>query len=278
MHKGAHDSRATAALAWDAFMLLLALGSVGLVLWFETADLTPQQRTNILRLDLLVVFIFLADWIAALLRAPDRARYVRRAWWEILGMIPLYVSSAGVLRFLRLLRVFRVLRAISRVHHLIERSRKLARDSNVLPLAIASSSITVVGATLVWFVEQDVPGSGMRHFSEALWWAIVTVTTVGYGDVTPVTTIGRGVAVVLMVSGIGTIGLLASQVSSALIAHQRAEAQPPQPPQPSPEEAPPAAEDVADLASQLARLAHLYDQGKLTDHEFAAAKAKLLSP
>lgn len=265
--RGSQKAQATAAIAWDAFMVLLALGSVGLVLWFETADLTPQQRNNILLIDLAVVLVFLADWLVALIRAPNRRRYVRRAWWEILGMVPLYVSSAGVLRLLRLLRIFRVLRAISRVHYLIERTRLVARDSNLLPLAVASTSITVVGATLVWFVEQDAPESGMRHLSEALWWAVVTVTTVGYGDVTPVTTIGRGVAIVLMVTGIGTIGLLASQVSSALITRGRIE---------EAHEEPEESED-ADLASQLALLATLHDEYKLTDEEFQAAKAKLLS-
>ncbi len=252
-------------------MVALALASVGLVLWYETASLSAHQRSVVLRVDLAVVVVFFAEWVYGLLRADSRARYLRRTWWDLLGMVPLYVSAAGFLRFLRLLRVIRVLRAFSRVRHLIEHSRRLAEDSKILPLAIASTSITVVGATLVYFVEQASPESAMRSFSEALWWAVVTVTTVGYGDVTPVTTIGRAVAVVLMVTGIGTIGLLASQVSSALITrNQEAEAA-------GEHDRSEEAEGHA-LAGQLERLAALHDQKKLTDQEFAAAKAKLLSP
>ncbi len=62
---------------------------------------------------------------------------------------------------------------------------------------------------------------GIRHFGDALWWAITTVTTVGYGDVTPVTPEGRLVAVVLMLAGIGVIGVFTATVASLLFEEQQ---------------------------------------------------------
>jgi voltage-gated potassium channel len=79
-----------------------------------------------------------------------------------------------------------------------------------------------VGAAVELAFEQHAPGATIHGFGDALWWAIVTVTTVGYGDTAPVTAGGRGVAVVLMLTGIGLVGVLSATVASYFVG-QRAE-------------------------------------------------------
>ncbi len=74
-----------------------------------------------------------------------------------------------------------------------------------------------VGAWLVLLFEKDAAGSNIHDYAEALWWAIVTVTTVGYGDRYPVTEGGRAVATVLMLTGIGLIGVLTATVASVFV-------------------------------------------------------------
>jgi len=71
--------------------------------------------------------------------------------------------------------------------------------------------------------EQHAPDANIHNFGDALWWAVVTVTTVGYGDKYPVSAGGRGVAVVLMLTGIGLVGVLSATVASYFVG-QRAEA------------------------------------------------------
>lgn len=77
--------------------------------------------------------------------------------------------------------------------------------------------IMLVCSGLVLLFERNAHGSTIHNFPDALWWAIVTVTTVGYGDTYPVTAAGRGVAVVLMLTGIGLIGVLTATVASFFV-------------------------------------------------------------
>ena len=85
----------------------------------------------------------------------------------------------------------------------------------VIVLAIAG------GSALVLSVERSAPGANIRNFPDALWWALVTIATVGYGDKYPVTAEGRAIAVVLMVLGIGLFGLIAATLSSFFVRQQQ---------------------------------------------------------
>lgn len=82
----------------------------------------------------------------------------------------------------------------------------------VLAITVLTSSIVAAEAWLVWLVERDAPGSTIRNYPDALWWAMETVTTVGYGDHHPVTTGGRFVAASLMVIGLALVGVITATV------------------------------------------------------------------
>ncbi len=252
---------------WRNDFLVLALGilSVGLVYWYDTDGLNAQQRLAILALDALLVAYFVLDWVMMW-----RDRQWKRQWlfwntWRLLGMLPLFITGFAFLRLLRLARVVSVLEKIPLFRKGLRSLKQNLDWSSLAPLAIAAASITFVGALLVWLAER---GSNpvFIEFSEAIWWAIVTVTTVGYGDITPITRIGRLVAVLLMVTGIGTIGMLASQVSAAMVRREEDVIE---------EEAIASAAPTS-VAGQLSQLAALHDAGKLTDDEFARAKATFL--
>lgn len=88
--------------------------------------------------------------------------------------------------------------------------------------ATATVLLVVFGAMTVLMVETPNPDSPINTAEEALWWAIVTVTTVGYGDYYPITTLGRVVAVLLMVCGVGLFGSFAAYVSSLFVEDQEA--------------------------------------------------------
>jgi voltage-gated potassium channel len=110
-----------------------------------------------------------------------------------------------LLPMLRLLRIFLILR------------RSLA---SVTTERIAGSIVSIVAAAVVasaffmWRVEYNAPGVTITTFRDALWWAVVTTTTVGYGDFTPVTPAGRVIAAVVMVVGVGLIGTVSASVAS----------------------------------------------------------------
>ncbi len=252
---------------WRSDYLVVTLGifSVGLVYWYESGSLNADQQRVIVIIDLILVVYFLAEWAFMW-----REKGWTRSWllwnaWRLLGMIPLFVTG---LAFLRLLRLARVVSVLQKIPPLRKGLRSLKRNldwHSLAPLALAAGSITMLGAFLVWMAERGT-NSNLHAFSEALWWAIVTVTTVGYGDITPITRIGRLVAVLLMVTGIGTIGMLASQVSAAMIRGTETEI----------EEEVFASADPGSIAGQLSQLAAMHAKGQLTDGEFADAKAKVL--
>ncbi len=240
------------AVAWDVFMAILAVVSILMVFWHAQGGIGRLSPDDLVMLDFLVIAIFAADWLFWLRKAPVKKLYVKRNWYDLLGMVPLYFSGVGFLRVFRMFRLFRVLRAVRVLNRLLGRLAVIAQRSKIAYLGAASAIITLGGSTLVWVIERET-NPDLAEWGEAVWWGVVTVTTVGYGDITPVTTIGRVIAGLLMVTGIGTIAGLASQVSAALV-HEGTE------------------EDVDALTS----LAALHDAGKLTDDEFSRAKQKVL--
>ncbi len=250
-------------------MALLA-GSVALVFWYEALD--PDGDAALRRalewVDLGLVVFFVLEWLWRVRRSgPDAGRYAIRYSWELLGMVPILLPLPPFLRALRLLRVVRILRVFGKVGAALGAWQRIAKEGALHKIAFAGGLVTVVGSLLVWAVERE-SNPDLRNYSEALWWAIVTVTTVGYGDITPITTTGRFVAAGLMVTGIGTIGLLASTLASVLVP-QRASGD-------DAEVKAPLLAHAGDLAQHLGALAALHERGKLTDAEFEAAKAKVL--
>lgn len=254
-------------VAWDVFMAGLALASLIPVMWVELASLQfSDSRFQLLAaIDLVIVLVFLTDWVTGLTRAGDRRAWLRRHWYELLGMMPLYLDGIVVLRVMGLLRLTRVLRllraftALRRIRALLLLDVVINRHK-MLHTAVVASVVVVVLAAVVWVLERgDNPA--FAEFGNALWWAIVTTTTVGYGDITPQSGLARLVATVLMLMGIGLIAALASSFSAALIATD-----------------PELQRPDTDLADQLERLAALHERGDLSAEEFAAAKRRILDP
>ncbi|WP_052519057.1 ion transporter [Archangium violaceum] len=255
--------------AWNLLMVVLAVASLGPILWVELAGINwPDSRFQVLAaVDLVFVLIFLGDFVVGWARAEDRKAWWKSHWYELPGLVPLYFEAfaflrvAQVLRLARVLRLLRALSAFRRLRALAFVDVLLNRNKLGYTLVI-SASVVLSLASVVWLLERDT-NPGLSRFGDALWWAIVTTTTVGYGDITPQTGLARVVATVLMLMGIGLIGVVASSISAAIIAMGGA----------APEDSPAPSQG---LAHELERLADLKARGHLTDEEFTAAKRKLL--
>ncbi|NVJ04814.1 ion transporter [Myxococcus sp. AM001] len=251
----------------DFLMSVLALVSLVPILYVEMAGLRwPEPRFQVLAaIDLGFICIFLGDFLWGLFRAERRTAFLRSRWFELLGLVPLYAEAFSLLRVTQLLRLARVLRLL-RVVSSYRRIRSIAVLDALLnryklghTILIASAVVTGM-ATVVWMLERDT-NPALSTFQDAIWWAIVTATTVGYGDITPHTGLARVCATVLMLMGIGLIGMVASSLSNALLAADNETAEPSAP----------------SLASELERLTALRERGSLTEQEFTAAKRKLLT-
>jgi voltage-gated potassium channel len=158
-------------------------------------------------------------------------RTVRRRWLDLTVIIiappflvPEYLESARTAPAVRLIRLLRFARLGLLLSVGLRQFRQLAGHRRFHFVGAVGFAVVLLGALGVFLVEGDVNPS-VSSFGNAVWWAIVTATTVGYGDVSPVSTEGRLIAVVLMLTGIGVIGVFTATVASFFLEPDVAETQ-----------------------------------------------------
>lgn len=184
---------------YEATMVVLAILVVVLLMLADGYWVRVANRT--------VWGIFVVDYFTRLALSTDRRGFVRRNVIDLLAIMPLDFMRA--LRALRLLRLLRVLRAGSILMRVTHEVRGVTR-TNGLGWVIAVAILTVFGGGVAVLLIDP----GIETLPDALWWATVTATTVGYGDLAPEHAVARVVAVVLMLVGIGTIGMLTGSIAT----------------------------------------------------------------
>jgi voltage-gated potassium channel len=123
---------------------------------------------------------------------------------------------------------------------------------------LAAAVFVLNGAVIVYLFERHAPGSNIHTLGEAVWWAFVTVTTVGYGDFYPVTTFGRITACFIMGTGLLTLAVVTAQVASSFVAQAPSRARPAPPDEAAqPDEAGRGEVTLAELDERLARIERL---------------------
>jgi voltage-gated potassium channel len=218
--------------AYSIFMLVLTIMSLAImVLLLLPLDAATIQVLTVY--DNIVCVIFLADFALSLRRAPSKRYYFvnQRGWLDLIGSIP----SFGAFKFTALLRLARLSR-LARIARMLQGESRKRLVEDVLTnrgqyaafiTILAAFMVLVTSSVLVLQFESKSIDSNIKDGGDALWWAIVTITTVGYGDRFPVTGLGRATGVAVMFAGVGIIGALASILASILV---------PQPKEPDPAE------------------------------------------
>jgi voltage-gated potassium channel len=149
--------------------------------------------------------IFALDYVANLWLAEDRGRWFVRNLHELLIV---------ALPFFRPLRLLRLVTLLSVLHRTVGET---LRGRVVTYVAASAALLVFVGALAVLDVEQSASDAKILTFGDAVWWAVATITTVGYGDMYPVTPLGRMVAAALMMSGIAVLGVVTASIASWLV-------------------------------------------------------------
>ncbi|WP_341250866.1 potassium channel family protein [Euzebya pacifica] len=181
--------------AWEALMIAAAVLAV---LWFNRDDqvaVTTQWA---------IWGLFLTDYLARLAVAQNRRQFVRTNVIDLVAIIPL-----DLLRGFRALRVLRIVRSGVVIWRVLRTTRDVLTTNHTGSLLIVAAGLVVVGGTLVSTIEPGIDGIG-----DGVWWAVVTATTVGYGDISPVTGAGRGIATLLMLTGIGVLGSVTGAIAT----------------------------------------------------------------
>lgn len=240
-------------IAWELAMGALAVLFVALGFLIDEAPAASRPELEALEWGLTGLFVL--EFGARLLAAHDRGRYLRGHWIDLVALAP-PVRAARVLRLLRLLRLVRTFAGVYRAAMHLD---GLARYRGFAWLVVAWLAVMALCSIALYAAEHGINKAIESPF-DALWWGVVTLSTVGYGDVYLVTPEGRLAAMVLMLLGIGLFSAITATVTSYLLATQT----------------PHDETRGGRLVEEIERLALLREQGSLTDEEFATAKGRLL--
>jgi len=208
--------------AYNIFILVLTVLSLAVmvVMLLPISDTTYQLLSVY---DNLICVIFLIDFTLNLRGASKKSDYFikERGWLDLLGSIPSFgiLKLGGLLRLARLSRLARITRLLrgenkkTLVKDILENRSRYAMFITILLTIL----VLTVASVLVLQFESQSPDANISTGGDALWYSIVTITTVGYGDFYPVTPAGRITAMFIMFMGVGIIGALASILASLLV-------------------------------------------------------------
>lgn len=192
-------------------MFVLGLIFVPVLIGPLLADVSADAETAFEAVGWAIWAAFLVEYVWLLYLALDRREMIRT------HKVDLLVVLFPLLRPLRIMRVLRLATAASGIGRAMAALRRIGGRPGFQPFFATVAMVIVVGAGLGLAFEHEQTGSGLNNFGDALWWSIVTCTTVGYGDHFPVTTGGRVVAGVLMLVGIAGLSVLTASIAALFV-------------------------------------------------------------
>jgi voltage-gated potassium channel len=197
----------------EIVVVIAALATIPLTIALEHGD----GSSWVVLADWAVWAVFLVEYVAFYAAASDRAAYVQRNIFGAVIVVLSFPALPAVLGLIRVARVARIAR-LMRVPVAFARGLNALRTAMGRPglvyLAVANVFLILAGGVLLTVFE---PEAVKHDLLSGIWLAIVTATTVGYGDITPVTTGGRLVAVVLMLGGVGLVSTLAAAIAAYFV-------------------------------------------------------------
>ena len=241
-------------VAWELTMGVLAI--VFVALGFLIDEVGPGWSPQLEALELAITALFAAEFVTRILAAHDRRRYLRGHWIDVVALVP----PVRAARMLRLLRLLRLIRGFAGIYRALAHVEGLAAHRGFAGLVVSWLAVMVLCSFGMYVAEHGI-NQAIASPYDALWWGVVTISTVGYGDVYPVTPEGRLLAMVLMLLGIGLFSAITATVTSYLLATSR----------------PRDETRGGRLVEEMERLTALREQGSLDDEEFARAKERLLA-
>lgn len=199
---------------YDLFIIVLAIISITLTI-LDFSKIISLNTAPYLQIDNGILIIFAFDYFSRLIKSENKAKFFRENLFDLLAIIP-FDSMLSLFRFARIFRIARMSKIFkfARLLRVFGVSGKLGGrlkiffNTNGFIYLLYTSLALIFSASIIYSNFEKVP------FSEAVWWAIVTTTTVGYGDISPATAIGKITAIILMLLGISIIGMLSSTIVS----------------------------------------------------------------
>lgn len=199
----------------EGVVLVAALGLIPVLVIEADVD-SPGWRQAASVANWAIWAVFLAEAVFVLAVAPRKLSALRAHWLDVAIVVltlPAFGSVLAALRLLRLARLLRLLRLAAILGRALQAERALTADATFRSVALVTVLVVVVSGAAQYAVDVgDFPS-----LWDGIWWAVVTVTTVGYGDITPTTVEGRVIAMAVMLVGIGFLSVLTATIASRFV-------------------------------------------------------------
>jgi len=204
-----------------SIMILIVISIISFAI--ETIpDLSPEIKNILQTLEAVIVIIFTVEYLLRLFFAEKKLKYIFSFYGmiDIFAIIPFYLSTGldlRTLRIFRMLRLFRLLKIVrySRAISRFSRAFSIAKEEIVLFL-IATIMMLFLAAVGIYYFENNAQPEVFKSIFHSLWWAVTTLTTVGYGDMYPITVGGKIFSFLILMIGLGIVAVPAGLMASAL--------------------------------------------------------------
>lgn len=196
---------------YEAFMVVLSFISI----YFAWIDYSNSLQPWQYYIDVIIWGIFVIDYIYRIVKADNKKHFFRTNIFDLLAILPFNSAFRAFrsLKLLRLLKLTKMTKLIALVGRIYKKTKGFFKTNGFQYMLLLSTVMILIAGVLISFFE------GMT-LQNGIWWAFVTITTVGYGDISPNTLAGRIIACVLMVMGIGLLGSLTSAITTYFIKPQ----------------------------------------------------------
>lgn len=209
-------------IIYEVIFIILAIIAVTLALLDITETINLSKNIFLYYVDMSILIIFTIDYFIRLFISKNKLLFIKLNILDLIAIIP-FSALFKVFRLCKLFKIVKLakLTKITRLTKVIVLCNKISKKlstfvntNGFIYVLIFTIVIILIGSIGIYVCEK---GQTINTFSDAIWWSFVTATTVGYGDISPVTTIGRIIAALLMLIGIGTIGMLTGTIATYFI-------------------------------------------------------------
>lgn len=197
---------------FEILLMFLSIIAMFNALCLAFLSLKPMVQDLLIYVDGMICSIFLSHWFFHCVQAPNKKKYIAEHWLDLIASIPA-IEPLRIARIFQVLRIIRVLRSSRHLlKHLYHR-----RETTLFGLLATITFILILSSIMILVLESHLPESNIKTAEQAIWWALVTISTVGYGDFYPVTTLGKLFASLLIFCGVSFFGILSGYMASIFI-------------------------------------------------------------
>lgn len=196
----------------DLVMLILSILGIINILFISFVEVDEIYKKLLYYTDFGICVIFLTNWTYKLCINENKKNFLKNNWIDLIASIP----EIEALRAARVFHILRVVRLLRQSNIFISKLM-FTRELTMAGLLLFTVLIIFISTSTILLLEANLPESNIKTAEQAIWWSLVTISTVGYGDYYPVTTMGRIFGGILIVTGVSFFGIISGFMSSLFI-------------------------------------------------------------